>query len=46
MARVPKMAQKRAHITSLMLKKRLEHKTYIEHYGEDMPEILGWQWKR
>jgi xylulose-5-phosphate/fructose-6-phosphate phosphoketolase len=24
--------------------KLIAHKTYIQQYGEDMPEIRNWQW--
>ena len=42
--RVPQAAPKAAYLTQLMRDKRVEHKEYIAHYGEDMPEIREWKW--
>ena len=32
-------------IMQVLRDKRIEHKQYIETYGEDMPEIRNWKWK-
>jgi xylulose-5-phosphate/fructose-6-phosphate phosphoketolase len=42
--RVPKLSSKGAYLKQLMRDKLVEHKHYITHYGEDMPEIRDWQW--
>jgi xylulose-5-phosphate/fructose-6-phosphate phosphoketolase len=42
--RLPQLAVGTANIQQLIRDKLLEHKTYIEKHGEDMPEIRDWQW--
>jgi xylulose-5-phosphate/fructose-6-phosphate phosphoketolase len=42
--RVPRLRDRAAAVKQLMVKKRIEHKEYIEKYGEDMPEIRDWIW--
>jgi len=42
--RVPQCGASAASVKQLMVKKRIEHKQYIEEYGEDMPEIRDWKW--
>jgi xylulose-5-phosphate/fructose-6-phosphate phosphoketolase len=44
MDRVPKMQAFAESIKQKMCSKRAEHKTYIETYGQDMPEIREWKW--
>ncbi|OYY80248.1 MAG: phosphoketolase, partial [Hydrogenophilales bacterium 16-62-9] len=44
MHRVPKMRARAAHIRQAMRDRLVEHKQYIERYGEDMPEIRNWKW--
>lgn len=44
MDRVPKMQAFAESIKQKMCAKRAEHKTYIETYGQDMPEIREWKW--
>jgi len=46
MDRVPKMHAHAESIRQKMRAKLTEHKTYIETYGQDMPEILNWKWTR
>ena len=43
--RVPKLNYKAAHIKQIIRDKLIEHKEYIEQYGQDMPEIRQWTWK-
>jgi xylulose-5-phosphate/fructose-6-phosphate phosphoketolase len=42
--RVPQLVSRAAHARQLFRDKLLEHKRYIDQYGEDMPEIQGWSW--
>jgi len=43
--RVPGLAAKAVAIKQLLFNKRVEHKAYIEEYGEDMPEVRDWKWR-
>ena len=42
--RVPQLGSRAAHLKQLMHNKLIEHKQYIIHHGEDMPEIRHWKW--
>ena len=42
--RVPKLSSYGAHVKQAMRDKILEHKHYVDKYGDDMPEIRNWKW--
>lgn len=42
--RLPGLGAKGAYTKQYLRDKLLDHKTYIEMHGEDMPEILNWKW--
>jgi xylulose-5-phosphate/fructose-6-phosphate phosphoketolase len=42
--RVPQLGTKAAYAKQAIRDKLIEHKKYIDQYGEDMPEIRGWTW--
>jgi len=42
--RVPGLANRYACIKQLMRDKLIEHSRYIRKYGQDMPEVMQWQW--
>ena len=42
--RVPKLSCRAAYPKQLMRDKLIEHRQYINRYGEDMPEIREWKW--
>ena len=42
--RVPKLANVSAYAIQAIRHKLIEHKHYIQQYGEDMPEIRDWKW--
>ncbi|MBI5401190.1 MAG: phosphoketolase family protein [Candidatus Yonathbacteria bacterium] len=44
LGRVPQFGSKGASLKQLMQDKLIEHETYINTHGEDMPEILNWKW--
>ncbi len=42
--RVPKLGYRAAYLKQAMRDKLIEHREYIERHGQDMPEILEWEW--
>ena len=42
--RVPKLGPRAAYAKQAIRDKLIEHKQYINEYGEDMPEIRKWKW--
>ncbi|MEH2204156.1 MAG: phosphoketolase family protein [Nostoc sp.] len=42
--RVPKLGYRAAYVKQQLQDKLIEHKHYIEKYGDDMPEIRDWKW--
>ena len=42
--RVPKLGRFAAHTRQAMQDKRAEHKSYIDKYGDDQPDIRDWKW--
>src|SRR5450631_2273445 len=42
--RLPQLGSRGAHLKQRLQDKLVEHKQYIDKYGEDMPEIKNWIW--
>lgn len=42
--RVPRFSKMAAYIRGLSESKLLEHKNYIQQFGDDLPEIRDWKW--
>ncbi|MGA2563497.1 MAG: phosphoketolase family protein [Steroidobacteraceae bacterium] len=42
--RVPQSGEQGQELKRRLQRKLIEHQQYIVQYGEDMPEIRGWQW--
>lgn len=42
--RVPGLATKAAYVRQQLSEKLIEHKRYIEQFGDDMPEVKNWRW--
>ena len=42
--RVPQTGEKGIYLKQQLSDKLVEHKQYIDKYGEDMPEIRDWKW--
>lgn len=42
--RLPQTAEKGAALKTKLQNKLIEHKLYINQYGQDMPEIVDWKW--
>jgi len=42
--RAPRLTHRAAHIKLAMRDKLIEHRQYINRYGDDMPEIKNWTW--
>jgi xylulose-5-phosphate/fructose-6-phosphate phosphoketolase len=42
--RVPSLDSRTAYAKQYLRDKLLDHKAYIDKYGQDMPEIRNWKW--
>ena len=42
--RVPQLGWRAQQIKAALAEKLVQHKKYIEDYGQDMPEIRNWRW--
>jgi xylulose-5-phosphate/fructose-6-phosphate phosphoketolase len=42
--RVPKLGSRAAYAKQAIRDKLIDHKEFIDRYGDDMPEITGWRW--
>ncbi len=42
--RVDKLGAKAAYLKQFVREQLVEHKQYIQQYGQDMPEIRNWKW--
>jgi xylulose-5-phosphate/fructose-6-phosphate phosphoketolase len=42
--RVPSLGSRAAYAKQYLRDKLLDHKAYIDKYGQDMPEIRNWKW--
>jgi xylulose-5-phosphate/fructose-6-phosphate phosphoketolase len=41
---VPKLGSRAAYAKQAIRDKLIDHKQFIDRYGDDMPEITGWRW--
>jgi len=44
--RIPNLGENGNKLKQKMIGKLVEHKKYIEKYGQDMPEIRNWKWNQ
>ncbi len=42
--RLPQIGDKGLHVKQQLKEKLIEHKQYIEKFGQDLPEIRDWKW--
>ncbi len=42
--RVPRLYDKAGHVKQLIRDRLVEHRIYIEQYGQDMPDVRDWHW--
>ncbi len=42
--RLPQLGSRAAYFKQAIHEKLIEHKEYIDKYGDDMPAISGWKW--
>jgi xylulose-5-phosphate/fructose-6-phosphate phosphoketolase len=43
--RVPQCGEKGVYLSQKLRDKLIEHREYIDKFGEDLPEVRGWKWK-
>jgi xylulose-5-phosphate/fructose-6-phosphate phosphoketolase len=43
--RVPSLGPRAAYVKQLLRDKLIDHKTYIDKHGEDLPEVRNWRWQ-
>ena len=43
--RVPQCGEQGIYLSQKLRDKLIEHKEYIDKFGQDLPEIRGWKWK-
>jgi xylulose-5-phosphate/fructose-6-phosphate phosphoketolase len=43
--RLPQTADKGIDLKQHLKDKLIEHKQYIDKYGQDLPEIRNWKWR-
>ena len=41
--RVPKLRDTAAYVKQAMRNKLIDHKTYVDQHGDDMPEVVNWR---
>ena len=44
--RVPKLGYAAAYLKQHIRDRLIDHREYISKYGQDLPEIRNWTWKR
>ncbi|MGO7815622.1 hypothetical protein ACC674_39645, partial [Rhizobium ruizarguesonis] len=42
--RLPQLVARAAYFKQSIREKLVEHRQYIEKYGDDIPAISGWKW--
>jgi xylulose-5-phosphate/fructose-6-phosphate phosphoketolase len=42
--RLPRTGTKGVYLKQQLANKLIEHKNYIDEFGQDMPEIRDWKW--
>jgi xylulose-5-phosphate/fructose-6-phosphate phosphoketolase len=43
--RVPQLRSRAAHVKQMIHEKLIDHRTYVDEHGEDLPEVRDWQWQ-